>query len=197
MCRAVDAREALARIDAARPPALRRASLAQGTPGDAAVDGSSRSPSIAMRPGVATPEGVRLGSTPVGFALSKMFSVLMLIAALDSPPSNTLTVKDWRAERDGPEKDILDGYVAGTLSGLMWAEAYQRHMGGKRLYCPPETLPQSGKLALSLLDTYVAEHPGSDLYPVSYILLKAVQQTYPCADVAGEKAPAPPTVAKP
>src|SRR5579859_7962650 len=81
----------------------------------------------------------------------------------------------------GEVKDLKKFGLSETENGMSWANTELRARGQPRLYCVPEKMAMSPDQADTILRSYLDEHPEQAKYPVALILLRAMEETFPCS----------------
>jgi hypothetical protein len=104
-------------------------------------------------------------------------TVLALIAA--SPVRAEISTQDALKDYDSGSKIVIT-YIQGLRQGLEWANAGNRHINQRPLYCPPPKLALSLQQYVSVLKDYMSKHPQLNEEPVGASLLMAAQDAFPC-----------------
>jgi hypothetical protein len=112
---------------------------------------------------------------------AKMTVAILLIAVWTSgawagdTTARTL-VADWKT--GDREMAAVAALVAGAFaSGMPWAGTFE----GRPLYCPPPIGAFNGNQAMSILESFLAEHP--EMADKTYGLARSasLRQAFPCA----------------
>ncbi len=62
-------------------------------------------------------------------------------------------------------------------SGIFWAGTIEGHP----LYCPPPTVAFTGNQAMSILESFIADHPEAADKPYGLALSGSFRRAFPCA----------------
>jgi hypothetical protein len=119
------------------------------------------------------------------YKAAKMTLAILLIAVWTSgaragdTTARTL-VADWKT--GDREMAAVAALVAGAFaSGMSWAGTFEGHP----LYCPPPIGAFTGSQAMSILESFLAEHPEMADKTYGLALPASLRQALPCAPTRG------------
>jgi hypothetical protein len=75
--------------------------------------------------------------------------------------------------------------LAQMENGMAWANADLKNRNVPSLYCVPGSVVIAADQPDTVLRAYLQRHPDLARYPVGAILLKAMEDAYPCAPTPG------------
>jgi hypothetical protein len=78
------------------------------------------------------------------------------------------------------DKAHLRDHVEAVANGVAWANAALNFQKQKPLYCPPEKQNLTGEQALDILRKEIEARPASGNFPWPAVMIRALQNTFPC-----------------
>lgn len=78
-------------------------------------------------------------------------------------------------------RDSVDTSMRYLEAGMGWANAELttgRHQ--KALYCPPGNLSLVGRQLIEIARHFLGVHPDFGIYPLPAVMLKGLEETFPC-----------------
>jgi hypothetical protein len=116
--------------------------------------------------------------------LAAAFAALALALPLPAAagiPGREPLVSDYQAAT-GQAREALQHTVYDEFNGLLWANAVLRANKQGQLFCRPSDLRQGPDDVLAIFDAFIAGSRVQNLgqYPVGLVLLKAMQDHFPC-----------------
>ncbi len=117
------------------------------------------------------------------YSLTKMAAAVLLAAAWASgaragPGDATARalVTDWRAG-DREMAAVAEVIASAFASGMSWAGTIEGHPP----YCPPPNGAFTGSQAMSILESFIADHPETADKTYGLVLSAGLRQAFPCA----------------
>lgn len=98
------------------------------------------------------------------------------------PVNAEFFLKDYHAIK---EDDFFKIYIRGVAEGYGWANASLKISGNQdKLFCLPGKMRMTTENYTTILDDYISKHDPKAIYgenfPVEPILLRALQEVFPC-----------------
>ncbi len=84
-------------------------------------------------------------------------------------------VADWKAG-DREMAAVAEVIASSFASGMSWAGTIEGHP----LYCPPSAVAFTGNEAMSILDSFIADHPDTADKTYGLALSAGLRQAFPC-----------------
>ncbi len=116
------------------------------------------------------------------YNLIKLTPVVLLAAVWTSGtlagPADTTAralVADWKAG-DREMAAVAEVIASAFASGMSWAGTIEGHP----LYCPPPTVAFTGNQAMSILESFIADHPETADQTYGLALSAGLRQAFPC-----------------
>ena len=79
------------------------------------------------------------------------------------------------------DRPRLRDILSSTVLGFVWANSdLIVNRKTTALYCPPNKLELTGSQVLHIFTRYIEEEPDADKQPFGFVLLKAMQEQFPC-----------------
>ncbi len=117
------------------------------------------------------------------YGLTKLAATVLLTAlwtssALSDPARTTAQalVADWK-NGDREMAAVAEVIASAFASGMSWAGTIEGHP----LYCPPPNGAFTGSQAMSILESFVADHPEMADKTYGLALSAGLRQAFPCA----------------
>src|SRR5208283_2464296 len=117
------------------------------------------------------------------YSVTKMAAAVLLAAvwtsAARADPSGTTAralVADWK-DGDREMAAIAEVIACAFASGMSWAGTIEGHP----LYCPPPIGAFTGNQAMSILESFIADHPETADKTYGLALSASLRQAFPCA----------------
>ncbi len=117
------------------------------------------------------------------YGLTKLAATVLLTAlwtssALSDPARTTAQalVADWK-NGDREMAAVAEVIASAFASGMSWAGTIEGHP----LYCPPPNGAFTGSQAMSILESFVADHPQMADKTYGLALSAGLRQAFPCA----------------
>ena len=114
--------------------------------------------------------------------LTKMAAVLLAAACISGAragPADTTAralVADWK-DADRGMAAIAEVIASAFAGGMSWAGTIEGHP----LYCPPPIGAFTGNQAMSILESFIADHPETADKTYGLALSAGLRQAFPCA----------------
>ena len=115
--------------------------------------------------------------------LSKLAAAVMLAAVWTSDaradPAGTTAralLADWK-DADRGMAAVAEVIASAFASGMSWAGTIEGHP----VYCPPPTASLTGNHLMTLLDTFVADHPDAADKTYGFALSASLSRAFPCS----------------
>lgn len=110
--------------------------------------------------------------------MKKTFRLISLILALCAPSIYSMDVKTYM-ENSSSNLPIL--YISGVGDGYLFANAsVKSERKVQSLYCQPSSLSLNGYNYKNILDDELKSGRYSSDTPISVVLLRGLQRTFPC-----------------
>ena len=117
------------------------------------------------------------------YGLTKLAATVLLTAlwtssALSDPARTTAQalVADWK-NGDREMAAVAEVIASAFAGGMSWAGTIEGHP----LYCPPPNGAFTGSQAMSILESFVADHPEMADKTYGLALSAGLRQAFPCA----------------
>ena len=92
----------------------------------------------------------------------------------------TLTVSSYSKSMRGENRSFAILWLDGLYNGIMIADIVHNVRNGESLFCPPAKLVITGEVVVNILDNYLSEHSESPDAAIPIVLIKALQEVFPC-----------------
>jgi hypothetical protein len=87
-------------------------------------------------------------------------------------------------QSDPQESSRHRSVLAAFGIGLFWANIHLVATGGKPIYCQPENLVLTDYQEVDMVRRYIKEFPDAANAPAGLVVLKALQNVFPCKQTA-------------
>jgi hypothetical protein len=97
-----------------------------------------------------------------------------------TPASAELSAQDLLKMFGGSEDTSARLYFRGMLHGFAWSNTVLISRKESKLYCEPSTITLTDEQSLDILRRYVQAEPKRGTYPVPMMMIKSLQEAFPC-----------------
>jgi hypothetical protein len=115
--------------------------------------------------------------------LTKLAAAVMLAAVWTSDgradPAGTTAralLADWK-DADRGMAAVAEVIASAFASGMSWAGTIEGHP----VYCPPSAAALTGKQLMTILDSFVADHPDAADKTYGFALSASLSRAFPCS----------------
>jgi len=111
-------------------------------------------------------------------AAAVLFAVLWSPGVRAGPGDTTARalLVAWKDADPGMAK-VAEVIASAFASGMSWAGTIEGHP----VYCPPPTASLTGNHLMTLLDTFVADHPDAADKTYGFALSASLSRAFPCS----------------
>ena len=106
--------------------------------------------------------------------------VVFAASAAQAEPTTLQLLRQYENPR---LRQSVAATIAGTYTGLYWANREGRAPGESGVFCAPDSYAPTGAQLIALLTRYLRTNPAGDEsldHPYGLILLYALQVSFPC-----------------